>query len=208
VRRLIAVSMLLAVIDGGLVGCGSASSSSTGSPSPASVTTTAPTSASTSISTSTSASATSSARRRRRPARGRTAPRHAPPIGRAQTVRAGDSILSVTVTKVYDPLTDSGAALLPGTRAAGVALTIRVERGATYDSTASGDVSVVASSGMPAPLFIRQGVCETPLTDFESLIGVGETHSGCVGFAIPHGARIVAVRFSPHSRARGTVTWR
>jgi hypothetical protein len=114
----------------------------------------------------------------------------------------------VTVTKVYGSLTGTGASLLPGTHAAGVQLTIHDDRGATYDSTASGDVSVLTSSGAGAPLFIKQGVCQTQLTDFESLIGVGETRAGCVGFTIPHGARVVGVRFSPHSQAAGSVTWR
>jgi hypothetical protein len=135
-------------------------------------------------------------------------PAHAAPVGRAQRVRAGGSTLSVTVTGIDGSLSGSGAALLPGTHAAGVRLTIRNLAGATYDSTASGDVSVITSSGMAAPLFIKQGACQTPLTDFESLIGVGETRMGCVGFTIPRGARVVAVRFSPHSRAPGSVTWR
>jgi outer membrane lipoprotein SlyB len=135
-------------------------------------------------------------------------PAHVAPVGRAQRVHAGGSTLSVTVAKVYGSLSGTGAALLPGTRAAGVELTIRNDAGATYDSTASGDVSVIISSGAAAPLFIKQGVCQTQLTDFESLIGVGESHSGCVSFAIPRRARVVGVRFSPHSRALGSVTWR
>jgi hypothetical protein len=135
-------------------------------------------------------------------------PTDAAPIGRTQRVQAGTSTLAVTVTRVYPQLADTGASLLPGMHAAGVQLTIRNEQGATYDSTASGDVSVITSAGMPAPLFIKLGACQTPLTDFESLIGVGETHSGCVGFSIPHGVRVVGVRFSPHSRSPGSVTWR
>lgn len=130
------------------------------------------------------------------------------PIGRSQRVHAGSSTLTVTVTRVYASLPHAGAALLPRTHAAGVQLTIRTDSGETYDSTASGDVSVITSSGRAAPLFIKRGVCQTQLTDFESLIGLGETHSGCVGFTIPHGARVLGVRFSPHSRAPGSVTWR
>ena len=129
-------------------------------------------------------------------------------MGRAQRVHAGGSTLAVTVTRVIDPLRGSRAATLPGTRAVGVQLTIANLSGATYDSTASGDVSVRLSRGAAAPLFIRSGVCRTPDVDFESLIGLGETRSGCVGFSVPRGARIVAVRFSPYSRAPGAVTWR
>jgi hypothetical protein len=145
--------------------------------------------------------ATSSPRRRRPAPQG-------PPVGVTQRVNAGTATLAVTVAKVLDPLGDSGAALLPGTRAVGIEVTVRDESGATYDSTASGDLSVMTSAGRAAPLFVRQGACETPLTDFESLIGVGEAHSGCVGFSVPRAARIVAVRFSPHSRAAGSVVWR
>ena len=87
-------------------------------------------------------------------------------------------------------------------------LTILNRAGATYDSTASGDVSVVISAGQAAPLYVKTGICQTPLVDFESLIGVGETRSGCVSFSVPRGARVTAVRFSPHSRTAGTVTWR
>ena len=165
---------------------------------------TSTTSATTPASPTTSQSVTTSSSHAARPRPRRTGV----PIGHAQLVHAGSSILSVTVTSVIDPLRDSGAALLPGTRAVGVRISIHNLHGETYDSTASGDVSVATSSGMPAPLFIKQGVCQTPLTDFESLIGVGETRAGCVGFTVPKTARIVAVRFSPHSRARGTVTWR
>ena len=87
-------------------------------------------------------------------------------------------------------------------------VTIRDLAGATYDSTASGDFALTTTAGMAAPLFVKQGVCETPLTDFESLIGVGVTHSGCVGFSVARGARVVTIRFSPHSRAPGSVIWR
>ena len=139
-------------------------------------------------------------RRRRRPA--------GPPIGRTQLVHAGSSTLAVTVTRLIDPLTDTGTRALPGTRAVGVQLTIVNRAGATYDSTASGDVSVALSAGAPAPLFVKAGACATPLTDFESLIGVGQTRSGCVAFSVPRRARVVAVRFSPHARAAGTVSWR
>lgn len=139
-------------------------------------------------------------RRPRRPA-GR-------PIGAAQRVVAGGSTLLVTVTRLLDPLTDSGAALTPGQRAVGVMLTIHNAGPGTYDSTASGDVSVETSAGPGAPLFVRSGVCQTPLTDFESLIGAGQTRSGCVGFSVARGARVRAIRFSPRSRAVGRVTWR
>ncbi len=129
-------------------------------------------------------------------------------MGSALPVHAGSSTLVVTVARVLDPLTGTGSALLPGHRATGVQVTIRVVAGATYDSTASGDWSLLTSAGLASPLFVKQGVCQTQLADFESLIGVGESRDGCVAFAVPRHARILSVRFSPHSRARGTVAWR
>jgi hypothetical protein len=190
------VRLLLAtLIAAALTGCGGASTTSSQSQSSTGTTTTTTTK-------------TTTRKHRRRPRRAGRVPAHAAPVGRAQRVHAAGSTLTVTVANVYGSLSDTGAALLPGTHAAGVALTIHNDAGATYDSTASGDVSVITSSGAAAPLFIKQGVCQTQLTDFESLIGVGETRTGCVGFTIPHGARVVGVRFSPHSRAPGSVTWR
>lgn len=129
-------------------------------------------------------------------------------MGATQRVHAGGSILAVTVTHVLDPLSASGASLLPGTRAVGVQVTIAGVAGATYDSTASGDWGLITTAGAASPLFIRQGVCQTPLVDFESLIGMGETRSGCVGFSVPRHAQVLTVRFSPHSRAPGSVIWR
>jgi hypothetical protein len=184
---------LAALLAAALTGCGggaSTTSSHGGSP------------------TTTTTKRTTTRAPRRKPHRAGRVPAGAVPVGRAQRVHAGSSTLSVTVSKLYGSLSGTGAALLPGTHAAGVQLTIRNDAGATYDSTASGDVSVITSSGAAAPLFIKQGVCETQLTDFESLIGVGETRTGCVGFTVPHGALVVGVRFSPHSRAPGSVAWR
>ena len=129
-------------------------------------------------------------------------------MGTALRVHAGSSTLLVTVTKVLDPLTDTGSKLLPGHRATGVQVSIQGVAGATYDSTASGDWSLLTTAGLASPQFAKQGVCETPLADFESLIGVGETRDGCVAFSVPRHARILSVRFSPHSRAPGTVAWR
>lgn len=131
-----------------------------------------------------------------------------PSVGATQSVHADGAHLTVTVPRVIDPLTATGSPSLPGTRQVGVALRIANQAGATYDSTASGDVSVVVSSGRTAPLYVRSGVCQTPLTDFESLIGSGAVRSGCVAFSVPRHARLLAVRFSPHARATGSVTWR
>lgn len=188
--------MLSAAASLGVAGCGGSAHRSTG---PSSTASPGPTSATT--------SATSSTAPPPRPRRRRPRPRGAP-VGVAQRVHAGSSTLLVTVSHVLDPLTATGSALLPGHRATGVQVTIRAVAGATYDSTASGDWSILTTAGLASPLFVKQGVCETPLTDFESLIGVGESRDGCVAFSVPRRARILSVRFSPHSRAPGTVAWR
>lgn len=112
------------------------------------------------------------------------------------------------MNRVLDPLPRGDAPVLPGTRGVGVVVTIADAGGATYDSTASGDWSVIPAFGSASPLYVRHGACQTPLADFESLIGPGETRSGCVGFSVPRRARVVGVRFSPHSRAAGAVRWR
>jgi hypothetical protein len=157
--------------------------------------------------TATTASTTAASTGQAPAPRRRHHPRKAP-IGATQRVHAGTSLLDVTVSKVLDPLRATGSALLPGIRAAGVQVVIQNAAGAAYDSTASGDWSLLTTAGLASPLFVRHGVCETPLADFESLIGVGETRSGCVAFSVPRRARILSVRFSPHSRARGSVAWR
>jgi hypothetical protein len=177
-----------------VAGCGGSGHSSTAASSTA-------LSTPTSSSTTTATTSTPSVRRRRPRPRGA-------PVGTTQRVDAGTSTLLVTVAKVLDPLSDTGSTLLPGHRATGVQVAIRAVAGATYDSTASGDWSILTTAGLAPPLFIKQGVCETPLADFESLIGVGESRDGCVAFSVPKHARILSVRFSPHSRARGTVAWR
>jgi hypothetical protein len=184
---------LAAALTLAVAGCGGAAHSSTAD--------------NTTASSSPSSSSTTTATTSPPPARRRRRPRGAP-VGAALRVHAGTSTLLVTVSKVLDPLTGTGSALPPGHRATGVQVTIRDVAGATYDSTASGDWSILSTAGLASPLFVKQGVCETPLADFESLIGVGESRDGCVAFSVPKHARILSVRFSPHSRARGSVAWR
>jgi hypothetical protein len=76
-----------------------------------------------------------------------------------------------------------------------------------YDSSATGDISVVPSSGTATPTFAPHGACQTPLRDFDNYITAGESRHGCVAFAIPSGARVLAVRFSPQGQAAGRATW-
>lgn len=120
-------------------------------------------------------------------------------VGQTYQVTGGGSFLAVTVTKVIDPLGDSGAALLAGMRAVGVKLKILNHGPGTYDSSATGDVSLVLSSGAAVHTFAPSGVCQTPLRDFDNNISPGESREGCVTFSAPSRAKVLEVRFAPHA---------
>ena len=137
-----------------------------------------------------------------------SAPPAGPALGTAQSVDARGAKLTVTIAKLFDPLAGSGAALLPETRAAGVLVQISNAGPAVYDSSATGDLSLVVSTGAVTPVFAPHGICQTPLQDFDNDIGPGEHRSGCVAFAVPNGAHILAVRFSPHASPQRALTWR
>jgi hypothetical protein len=130
-----------------------------------------------------------------------------PRVGAAQRVPAGATTLSVTVERVLDPLVGSGAALLPHTRAVGVIAAIRNDGPGVYDSSSTGDFSVVPSSGTATPVFAPAGVCQTPLRDWDNEISPGAERSGCVAFALGARAKVADVRFSPHARLAGRATW-
>jgi Domain of unknown function (DUF4352) len=129
-------------------------------------------------------------------------------LGQAYEVTAGGSFLSVTVTKVIDPLTDSGATLLSGMRAIGVKIKVLNHGPDTYDSSATGDVSLVVSSGVAVPTFAPSGACQTPLRDFDNDISPGQTASGCVTFSAPNGAKVLEVRFAPHANKAAAARYR
>jgi hypothetical protein len=129
-------------------------------------------------------------------------------LGQAYEVSAGGSFLSVTATKVIDPLTDSGAALLSGMRAVGVKIKVLNHGPNTYDSSATGDVSLVLSSGVAVPTFAPSGACQTPLRDFDNNIGPGDTASGCVTFSAPSGAKVLEVRFAAHANKAAAARYR
>jgi hypothetical protein len=203
--RLVGVLLLTAAA---LSGCGSGSGGPTGPGSTAGPpSTTAPPPRTSTVTATGTLSKTPQHRRHHRPApRGPKAPA-GPPVGHAQDVITHGSHLTVTIDQVL-ALPDPGTALLPGTRAVGVQVTIDNHGPDTYDSTASGDWSVVVSHGQSAPLDVRSGPCETQLQDFESAIYTGAVREGCVGFSVPKDARVIAARFSPDSRPPGTLTWR
>lgn len=129
-------------------------------------------------------------------------------VGATQPVHAGGSKLSVRVSKVMDPLRDSGAALPPGERAVGVLVSILNHGPAVYDSSSTTDIGLTSSKGEGTPVFAPSGVCQTPLRNWDNYIVAGEAKSGCVTFAVASAAKVTAVRFSPHGHAVGRVSWR
>jgi hypothetical protein len=129
-------------------------------------------------------------------------------VGTTQRVRAEGTTLSITISKVIDPLRGSGATLLPGTRAVGVFVRIVNDGPGGYDSSSTGDVSIVASSGTPSPAYAPRGVCMTPLQDFDNAIGPGENREGCVTFTLNASATLVGERFSADGGGSGIADWR
>jgi hypothetical protein len=129
------------------------------------------------------------------------------PMGTTQHVDSAGAGLEVKLREVIDPLRGSGAKLQSGTRAVGVIVQIRSSGPAVYDSSATGDVSLVASARPVTPLLATRGVCRTPLNDFDRYITAGEDRVGCVVFAVSDAATLDAVRFLPHAQLRGQLIW-
>ncbi len=132
---------------------------------------------------------------------------HGPPVGTTQHTRSEGSALAVTVQRLIDPLSGSGAALLPGFRAVAILVELANAGPALYDSSATGDFSVLASRGPVIPVFVPSGICQTPVEDFDRYMAAGAVVQGCVAFSVPARARIIAIRFSPHARAAGRLLW-
>jgi hypothetical protein len=130
-----------------------------------------------------------------------------PGPGTVQRVDASGARLAVTLRRVIDPLRGSGAQLPAHARAVAVIVQIRSSGPQIYDSSATGDISVLTSGGVVTPVLATHGVCRTPLEDFDRYITGGEDRIGCVVFAVADGATLDAVRFSPHAHRRGRLTW-
>jgi hypothetical protein len=130
-----------------------------------------------------------------------------PPPGTTQRVDSDGARLAVTLRSVRDPLRGSGAELPSGSRAVAVVFQIRSAGPKLYDSSATGDISVVVSNGVVAPVLATRGACRTPLEDFDRFITDGEDRIGCVVFAVANDATLDAVRFSPHAHRLGRLTW-
>jgi hypothetical protein len=133
--------------------------------------------------------------------------RSPPTPGTVQRVDAAGAELAVTLRRVIDPLRGSGAELPAHARAVGVIVQIRSSGPKVYDSSATGDISVLTSGGVVTPVLAIRGICRTPLDDFDRYITPGEDRIGCVVFAVADGATLDAVRFSPHAHRRGRLTW-
>jgi hypothetical protein len=129
------------------------------------------------------------------------------PVGATQHVSSARAGLSVRLRAVIDPLTGSGAKLPAGTRAVAVLVQIRNSGPAVYDSSATGDFTVIPSGGAVTPVLATRGICKTPVEDFDRYLTAGEDRVGCVVFAIPIGATVTGVRFSPHAEAKGRLVW-
>lgn len=182
-RRLLCLTVAAAAATGGLAGCGGSSSGGV---------TTARTTAKTTATT------------------GRTPPPAVAgrSIGSTQRVKAQGTTLSVTVPRVIDPLRGSGATRLAGTRVVGVQVKIRNRGPGSYDSSSTGDVTIVPASGSAAAAYAPQGPCMTQHRDFDNQIAAGDARSGCIAFTLDDGVRLVAVRFAANGGGEGVATWR
>jgi len=154
---------------------------------------------------SSSTSTTSATVQTSRPPRRRRVPasRPGPRVGAAQRVPAPGTTLIVTVSSVIDPLRGSGTKVPPGMKTVGVLVSVRNAGPGSYDSSATGDFSLLSPAGLAAPVFVPAGRCQTPLQDFMNAISAGELRTGCVAFAIPTGQAPSTVRFSPNVGGTG-----
>lgn len=132
---------------------------------------------------------------------------HPPPVGTTQHTTSEGSALAVTVQRLIDPLTSSAAAVAPGSRAVAILVGLVNDGPALYDSSATGDFAVLASRGPVIPVFVPTGICQTPVEDFDRYMTAGAEVQGCITFSVPAGARILAIRFSPHARPAGRLLW-
>lgn len=132
--------------------------------------------------------------------------RHSP--GSTVTIPLPGTTMFVTVRRVIDPLGGSGAKVPAGTVPVGVLIAVRNGGPESYDSSATSDFSLVTASGPAIPVFAPAGVCQTYVQDFMNEIGAGQTRTGCISYAVPHGRTPTAVRFTPYGGREGrAVTW-
>jgi hypothetical protein len=90
----------------------------------------------------------------------------------------------------------------------GVQVSVRNDGPGGYDSSATGDFSVLSAAGPAAPAFVGKGPCQTQDRDFMNAIAAGQMRNGCVSFALPARQKPTTVRFSPNGgRAGHRVIW-
>jgi hypothetical protein len=130
-------------------------------------------------------------------------PSSLPRVGTSRRVPAPGTTLIVTIRSVIDPLRGSGAQLAPGMKAVAIQVAVRNAGPGGYDSSTTGDFSLNSPAGRAPPLFVPQGMCQTPLRDFMNAIGAGELRTGCAAFAIPNGAHATMVGFAPDGGSTG-----
>jgi predicted small secreted protein len=129
-------------------------------------------------------------------------------IGTSERVPAAATTLLVTVTKVIDPLTDSGAKVPVGREPVGVVVTARNAGPGGYDSSATSDFALLTAAGAATPVYAPAGVCQTYIQDFMNEIGPGQSRKGCIAYTIPRGQAPTTVRFSPDGGTTGhSVSW-
>ncbi|HUA46753.1 MAG TPA: DUF4352 domain-containing protein [Solirubrobacteraceae bacterium] len=126
-----------------------------------------------------------------------------PHVGASRRVPAPGTTLIVTIRSVIDPLKDSGTQSVPGMKPVAILVSVRNTGPGSYDSSATGDFSVDSAAGHAAPLFVKGGVCQTPLRDFMNAIAAGELRTGCVAFSIPSGQHPTTVGFAPDGGSGG-----
>lgn len=138
--------------------------------------------------------------------RTRLPPDHAP--GATVRVPLPALTLFVTVKKVIDPLTNSGAKTPAGTTPVGVLITVRNAGPSTYDSSATSDFALLTPRGPAMPVFAPSGSCQTYVQDFMNELGPGDARTGCISYAVRRGQAPTSVHFAAYGGHEGrAVSW-
>ncbi len=116
---------------------------------------------------------------------------------------APGTTLIVTIRSLIDPLRDSGAQVVPGTKPVALLVAVQNAGPGGYDSSSTGDFSLNTAAGKAPPLFVPRGVCQTPLRDFMNAIAAGQLRIGCIAFSIPSDQRPTTVGFAADGGSSG-----
>jgi hypothetical protein len=130
------------------------------------------------------------------------------PLGTTERVPAAGTTIVVTVKKVIDPLTGSGAKVPAGTVPVGVVISARNAGPGGYDSSATSDFTLLSGHRTAMPVYVPAGTCQTYVQDFMNEVGRGQERNGCIGYAVPRGDPPTTVRFAPDGGTAGrTRSW-